>query len=54
MLSIMGEPKSMGMRSIATYNTFARFQENTTIFSYIYVQYTIKYTISEKRIAQYA
>ena len=31
------EPKSMGMRSIATY-TFAKFQENT---SDIHVQYTI-------------
>ena len=53
MLSIMGEPKSMGMRSIATYiYTFAKFQENTTILSYIHIQYTIEYTISEKHIAQ--
>ena len=43
------EPRSMGMRSIATYiHTFAKFQENTTILSYIHVQYTIEYTISEK------
>ena len=28
--------------------TFAKFQENTTILSYIHVQYTIEYTISEK------
>ena len=36
--------------------TFAKFQENTTIFSYIHVQYTIDtmniQIISEKHIAQ--
>ena len=41
MLNIMSErerTKSMGMRSIAKYiYTFGKFQENTTILSYIHV-----------------